>query len=134
MHDAKIEEMEKTVQGHAMQLASIGSTLGHLNGSFEEAKEMLKGILETSRKMEVVMERQASHEDRNATEHIHIHNRIDKIEKRCDDIEETHQLKCDLIQPKADKGESAYKGLMWFLAGIGILAITSFYNKIWGNQ
>lgn len=121
------EKLEDVVSEHAV-------TLGILVKSFNHIEAYMKESVEIQKEQAVIFERMANHEEKNTEEHAHIHNRIDKLEGRCDDIEDTHQLKCDLLTPKIDNGEKAYKALMWVMTTVGALALATIYKVIWGDK
>ena len=109
--------------------------LGYIVGAIGEIKDTLKEISHTQRNIEVVMERQATHEEKNVTEHQRLHSRIDEIENdiiringSIKDIVDTHKLKCDVLEPKAHNGDKAYKVLIWVLTGVGVLVLNTAYQ------
>ncbi len=109
--------------------------LGYLVGAITDIKDTLKEISHTQRNIEVVMERQANHEEKNFTEHNHLHNRIDTVENDILEINasikniiDTHKIKCDILEPQAQNGNKAYKVLIWILAGVGVLILNSAYQ------
>lgn len=114
-------------------------TLGFIVGTMTEVKDTLKEISMTQRKMEVLMERQSNHEEQTRESFKHIHNRLDDHEQEDKDrlktemeekkLQETY---CKMVESNAMNGNKAYKALMWFLGTIGVLAIGTFYVKIWG--
>jgi carbonic anhydrase len=103
--------------------------LGYIVGAIGDIKDTLKEISTTQRHIEVVMERQSNHEEKNGNEHKRIHTRIDQVEDDIKNMIDTHRLKCDLLEPQAANGEKAYKALMWVLAGVGALVINTLYDK-----
>jgi hypothetical protein len=64
---------EIIVAEHTVQLGYIVGSIGDMNST-------LKEISATQRNIEVVIERQVSHEEKNIDEHKRIHNRIDTVE------------------------------------------------------
>lgn len=119
------KSVEQIVENHAVQLSFIV-------GALSEIKDAIKVISATNTDIKVIMERQANHEENNDAEHKHIHKRIDGIEKECEDMKKNHNAKCDLIIPKAHRGETAYKVLAW-AGGIGGGAmIVHFMMQVFG--
>ena len=118
---ANIKSTEVVVAEHTVQL-------GYIVGAIGDIKDTLKEISHTQRNIEVVMERQANHEEKNVTEHKHIHARVDAVVKDIMDIKDTHRLKCDILEPQAENGEKAYKALMWVLVGVGALVLNTLYE------
>ena len=114
-------------------------TLGFIVGTMTEVKDTLKEISMTQRKMEVLMERQSNHEEQTRESFKYIHNRLDDHEQEDKDrlktemeekkLQETY---CKMVESNAMNGNKAYKALMWFLGTIGVLAVGTFYVKIWG--
>lgn len=109
--------------------------LGYIVGAITDIKDTLKEISHTQRSIEVVMERQTNHEEKNVTEYTHLHSRIDGVESEIlrlntniKDIIDTHKIKCDILEPQAQNGDKAYKVLIWVLAGVGLLILNSAYQ------
>lgn len=114
-------------------------TLGFIVGTMTEVKDTLKEISQTQRKMEVLMERQSNHEEQTRESFKHIHNRFDEHEQEDKDrlkaaIEEKklQETYCKMVELNAHNGNKAYVALIWFLSAIGVLAVGTFYTKIWG--
>ena len=118
-------DTDRIVAEHAVQLSFLVGTMTEIKGA-------LKEIIQTQSDLKVIMERQINHEENNHSEHLHIHDRINKLESRCTNIEETHEEKCDAIHPKAEKGFMAFTILKWAGAIIGGLMLTSMMARIFG--
>jgi hypothetical protein len=118
-----LKTTDVVVAEHAIQL-------GYIVGAIGEIKDTLKEVSNTQRNIEVIMERQANHEENNLGEHKRLHDRVDSIEQDIKDIIDTHKLKCDILEPQAENGEKAYKALRWILAGVGLLVLNTVYDMI----
>ena len=84
--------------------------------------------VESQRKQEVLIERLANYESSTKGSFDRIHARVDKLEQG-------YNLKiaeCDVVKLKADNGDKAYRGLMWILGTLGILALGTIYTRVWG--
>lgn len=115
--------IEQVVENHTVQLSFIV-------GAISEIKEAIKDIVKTNADIKVIMERQANHEESNLIEHKRLHERLDKVEKDIEDIVETHKLKCEIVEPKVAKGETAYKVLAWSGAIGGASMIAHFMAQV----
>lgn len=114
-------------------------TLSFIVGTMTEVKDTLKEISQTQRKMEVLMERQSNHEEQTRASFVHIHGRMDAHEEEDkqrlkSELEEKKRQEayCKMVESNAINGNKAYRALVWFLGCIGVLAIGTFYSKIWG--
>lgn len=122
--DTEIREQRKTVTEQGQILAVLASSIG-------EIKEYMKESIEIQREQAVLFEKFANHEEQNAGDHRHIHQRIDGIVEDIKDIKKSYSNTCAIVQPMAEKGARIHTGMVvvakTIAGGLGLTLLAMFY-------
>lgn len=120
-----LKEQRKTVTEQGQLIAVAIHTLGKI-------EEFMKELNDTQKELSITLTKFASHEEANNKEHQHLHNRIDKLELKYDDMKREHELSCNIVRPMAEKGANVHKSLVRMAWGLGsLVGLMLFSMVVW---
>lgn len=132
-NDPRVDMLEDDVKEQRRTVTEQGQVLAVLANSINKIEHYMEESIKIQKEQAVLFERFTNHEEKNSDEHAHLHNRMDKLENRCDGIELNHKSTCAVVQPMAEKGASVHKALVRTAWGLGsLVGAMLFYLVIWG--
>lgn len=120
-NEARMSHVENEIKEQRKTVAEQGQVLAVLANSINKIEHYMEESIKIQKEQAVLFERFTNHEEQNSTEHRYLHQRMDKLSTRCDDIELNHKTTCDIVKPMAEKGASVHKGLLRVAWGTGSL-------------
>lgn len=134
-------EVDERVREHEVSIALMTKAISSIENLLVQQTHSIKEIEKAMKSQELLMEK-FTHLDTRISDSVNrIHKRLDnseievisvtkRFETEIKELQATHQLKCDLVYPMAQKGERLHNVMVFVAKTLGGLAITLVFGLL----